>query len=449
METKEIVCNGVRYPTIKEFSSAFSKSPSTVARRLRGGWSPEEAVGLRTRKRIGHGISVLVKGRKFRTIKDACTAYSVDPKTIRARISKGYSAEDAILGNLKQRGARPLKTCFEFNGKFYKSGKEVEAAFKIKWALVVRRMKVGWTKSQALGVSDAPPRFRNFEGHARSTNWKQVRVSVENDIEPTPDANGYKLYVIRNLKNNLEYIGITVQGLQMRFKQHIDAATNTNRRSRFVNAIRKYGKNNFSISLIRNDAKSFAELQNQEIEEIRARDTVRNGYNTAHGGSLGTAKSLIVNGKIFPSRAQAAEYHGIEIGVFNLRLNRLKWTPEEAAGLVDRQWSGKARVLIINRETFGSVRSAAAHFNKDVTQVYDRISKGWTPEQALELEPAPKTVKHRGVEVIFEGMKFQSLSQLANSKGVHPETIRRRLKKGIPLSIAIERALRRKRKKQD
>ena len=109
MQSVKICCNGNFFKSIYEFATAYSLHPSLVARRLRSGWTPEQAAGLIPRKRSGHGNQVLVNGISYPTIKDACVALNLDPKTIRARIQRGYSVEDAFAGNLNQRTGGAVK----------------------------------------------------------------------------------------------------------------------------------------------------------------------------------------------------------------------------------------------------------------------------------------------------------------------------------------------------
>ena len=100
MQPKEISCAGKTYSSVLEFSIAYSIHPSTTGRRLRDGWTPEEAARLSPRKNKGHGKKVVINGVSYSTIKEACEALKLDPKTIRARIQRGYSIEDAFEGNL-------------------------------------------------------------------------------------------------------------------------------------------------------------------------------------------------------------------------------------------------------------------------------------------------------------------------------------------------------------
>ena len=112
-----------------------------------------------------------------------------------------------------------------------------------------------------------------------------------------------------------------------------------------------------------------------------------NGYNVSLGGSLGTAKSITVEGREFAAWGEAATFYGVDPRVFALRISRLKWTPEEAAGLVKR--TRYARMQIdVGGVSFPSLRAAAGHFGVDYKLAHDRMkSKGWTLEEALGLTP--------------------------------------------------------------
>ena len=153
----------------------------------------------------------------------------------------------------------------------------------------------------------------------------------------------------------------------------------------FTNAIKKHGEKAFSILLVRADAASFSELQDQEVAEIEARDSIRLGYNSAAGGSLGTPKRVEVDGRTFSSRVQAAEFYGIDPTVFNLRLERLKWTPEEAAGLVEKAWRGKAAPVVAFGVEYKSFNAACiAHGVKTSVARHLWTTKKVPIEESLE-----------------------------------------------------------------
>ncbi len=436
-------CEGILFSSIIELAKHYKVHPSTVARRIRDGWSIEQAVGLENKKRPGHGKKVVINGKSYKTIKEACLHLNLNPATIRARIQQGYSVEDAFNGKFKERKSGVAKL-ITYEGTEYPSIEAIGEAYQVKPSLISKRLKRGWSLSQALNQEDAPPRFRNFEGHARSTKWKTTRTTIDG-VEPIPDAEGYKLYLITNSQTNKEYVGITIGSLQKRLKSHF-SATKRGRKNALSNAIRKYGEKSFSIKIIRSDARSFDELQSQEIEEIAKRNSIKNGYNTAIGGSLGTAKSIIVDGRKFPSIAQAAEYFGIDSSVFYLRINRLKWTPEEAAGIVVKSWQGKPQKIILLGKEYSSLRAAAKALDIDYKLVHDRYkAKGWSLEEAFGLVKLPSSSKFSGVELSINGVKYPSIARAAFELGIPKETFRKKIAEGISAEQAYLEIISKKR----
>lgn len=441
---KPITCQGIQYNSVLALSEKFGIHQSTVTRRLRDGWSPEEAVGIHPKpKRKGHGTSVTYMGEKYPHLKALADAIGIDAKTFRARLARGYSLEDAVTSKMKPRISGAADS-IDFEGQTYQSKDSLAKAYGTTWSVASRRILRGWNMRQALGLDPEPPRFRDYEGHARETKWKNTRPSLEG-IEPVPDAEGYKIYLITNSQNGKQYVGLTIGTLQDRLKQHF-AAARKGRKAPLPNAIRKHGEDSFAISLIRSDARSYDELQEQEINEIAARDTIKNGYNSAIGGAVGITKPITIQGKRFASHAQAAEHYGVDVSVFNLRVSRLKWTPEQAAELDERTWKGKEVEAVVQGIKYTSIRQAAIALGKDFRKVYERFSeKGWTLEQALDLAPPPDTVKATGLELTAFGVKYKSISKAAEAHGINSEPLRRRLARGESPEEAITASKLRKR----
>jgi hypothetical protein len=221
---------------------------------------------------------------------------------------------------MKGRSVSPHAREFTYKGSSFSSGTALAKAFNQTWNNVARRMNCGWSLEQALLDAPPPPRFRNHDGHERETQWKRAQVGIEGKLEPMPDADGFKLYVLLNKTNGKQYVGITTNSLGSRFDQHLAASRGAGK-SKILNALRKYGRQNFSIELVRSDARSFVQIQQQEVDEIVRRDTVRKGYNSAWGGSIGTSKKILIDGTAFQSRAAAAEYFYVDATVFNPRVS--------------------------------------------------------------------------------------------------------------------------------
>jgi group I intron endonuclease len=94
----------------------------------------------------------------------------------------------------------------------------------------------------------------------------------------------YKIYVIKNVLNSKLYIGRTYKHIQKRFKEHLTSIHRSAPGCRkLTNAIKKYGKSNFSVELLcvtENENHSFV------LEEffITIFDSILNGYNLLSGG---------------------------------------------------------------------------------------------------------------------------------------------------------------------
>jgi hypothetical protein len=394
--------------------------------RIQRGWTPEQAVGLAAREKSPYRPKpVEINGKSFDNLTLAAEALGVKLATVKARIEHGYSIEDAFLGRIKPRvGVRGKQV--EFNGILYPSLAALGKKYNLGGALISKRMKSGWTLAQALETVPAPPRFRNFEGHSREHKWKEVRTT-EGKTEPVPNPGGYKLYLVTNTVNDKVYVGITVGDLNARLKQHF-AAARRGRKSAFMNAIKKFGEAAFQIELLSNAAGTYAELQDLEVQEIDRRDSIRNGYNTAQGGSIGSGKKLTVGGHTFSSYISAAEHYSIDPHVMALRLGRLKWTPEESVGLTAKDWVGKEIPVTVAGITHPSIKQAAEAYNIKYKLVHERINRrGWTLEQALEIEAAPNSARFAGVSVSAFGLNFKSYGECAKHYGIKAPSLLKRM----------------------
>ncbi len=100
------------------------------------------------------------------------------------------------------------------------------------------------------------------------------------------------LYVITNLLNNKQYIGVS-KNVANRFKQH--ANPNKKTRSIITNAIQQHGIENFSIKvLVIADQKYCYELEKKLIDSWGTQTP--NGYNICKGGVGATGLAGALNG---------------------------------------------------------------------------------------------------------------------------------------------------------
>lgn len=109
------------------------------------------------------------------------------------------------------------------------------------------------------------------------------------------------LYCITNKINGKKYVGITKQGADQRFRQHINDSKR--RKTVLHNAIRKHGPESFSLEVLCK-ARSYDELTRMEKETIESLSTMHpNGYNMTYGGD---ANWRLVSSEAMKARARKA-----------------------------------------------------------------------------------------------------------------------------------------------
>jgi hypothetical protein len=99
--------------------------------------------------------------------------------------------------------------------------------------------------------------------------------------------------------------------------------------------------------------------------------------------------------------------------------------------------SNKRKIIIKGRE-FDSINSAAITFGLSRNTIDYRLSKGWTPEEAVSLEPRPSHAgKTPGIPVKVQGHEFNNIKEAAKYYGRAYTHIFDRLKAGCTIEQAL------------
>lgn len=99
--------------------------------------------------------------------------------------------------------------------------------------------------------------------------------------------------------------------------------------------------------------------------------------------------------------------------------------------------SNKRKIIIDGRE-FDSINSAAIAFGLSRNTVDYRLSKGWTPEEAVGLKPRPShAAKTPGIPIKVEGHEFNNIKEAAKYYGRAYTYIFDRLKEGRTIEQAL------------
>lgn len=96
-----------------------------------------------------------------------------------------------------------------------------------------------------------------------------------------------------------------------------------------------------------------------------------------------SSNQIVVEGRSFASRSEAARHYGLEPKLVNERVSKLEWSLEEALGLVVRDCKLKSKTVVVDDVEYSSIRQAAkAHGIKQST-LMNRLSSGLTIQDAL------------------------------------------------------------------
>ena len=107
-----------------------------------------------------------------------------------------------------------------------------------------------------------------------------------------------RIYKITNRINGKVYVGQTVKTLKERFQKHCWSTTekdNYHLNMAIKKAIKKYGKENFTIELIEEVEQN--KLDEREVYWISFYDSYKKGYNCSLGGQNGATRETILNWK--------------------------------------------------------------------------------------------------------------------------------------------------------
>lgn len=303
--------DGVRYKSFKSLCEEHGLNDSTVRKRLKLGWSQQEALGLIKREnKSRHNakkINITVDDpdlglTKFQSISKASKHYGINYDTVVQRIKRhSWSVEQAL-----ELIPPPLRKAhnailIEIEGMKFHSRTECANFFGVDQRLVFTRLKRGWSLKEALGIVPVSPKAL------------------------LPSHKSY-IYQIQNLLNKKLYIGVTVNSIQDRFTQHVYMSTSRSKKESLHGAIYKYGRDKFELKVL--ETTPLKNLSSKEKKWISTKDSMTpKGYNLNLGGAgIGRklhSSGIIYRGEQFNSIAEIARSNGIKPQTLNARLRKM------------------------------------------------------------------------------------------------------------------------------
>jgi hypothetical protein len=151
-----------------------------------------------------------------------------------------------------------------------------------------------------------------------------------------------------------------------------------------------------------------------------------------------------VEGKTFKNIKAACDFYGLNESVVRGRLNsrRNKWTVEEAFEIVEKFLPHpNLKPIVIDGKEFEGHKHAARFYGINYGTLYSRMESGYTPEQAVGIEPKPVKKHHAAKEITVFGGTYPSIDeacrQLAAQNGLFFNTVKGRLHRGWSIEDAV------------
>ena len=174
---KKITVGEKSFKSITAACKFFNKSNDTerreVTRRLKIGWTPEEALNLISKKnyKFKPKRKIRIGGNSFETLTEAAKFYKLKPKTIGERIDVyGWTLEEAF--GLKEREQYSNWNKIKYMGKTYDSESNLARAFNVNPTDYARR------KFEGLSISE---RLKDKNSHLKVT-FREKTYASETDL---------------------------------------------------------------------------------------------------------------------------------------------------------------------------------------------------------------------------------------------------------------------------
>lgn len=137
---------GVEYPTMTAMVEAYGKNITSVASRLKSGWSIKDALTKDIAKKSNEKVKDHL-GNEYASKTEMAEAYGMALRTLELRLSSGLS----LAGALTQRVPKRYKLKVEDHlGNKFQNVMEMCKFYGVKYDTYYQRLQRGWSKERAL-----------------------------------------------------------------------------------------------------------------------------------------------------------------------------------------------------------------------------------------------------------------------------------------------------------
>ena len=365
---KPVTLEGKTFKSIKEAAEYYNLNSNKVRNRLNSGWSIEEAFELVERKTDPiKGKQIILDGKTFVSIVEAARYYNLNSKSIRSRLRKGWSLEEAFE-IVERKNERFREITIE--GKTFKSIKEACKHYNLNYSTIRNRLD-------------------------------NLHLSLEEAFNINqPDIN-----------IGLQYKEITIEGKT--FKSVKEAC-------KYYDLEKEY---------------------HTIIYRLNSGWSVEDAFGLYIEMNYKNGRSIVIDGNSFISIKEACDYYDLDYEKVRHRISNYGWSIEEAFELKQRDKSNKP--ITVEGKTFKSIKEACEFYNlSDITTIYSRLNNGWSIEEAFELKLRSKSNK----PITIEGKTFKSIRQACKYYNLNYKKVIHRLHNyGWTIEEAFELVPRQKR----
>ncbi|MGE6791005.1 GIY-YIG nuclease family protein [Pseudomonas guineae] len=412
-KTKPCRVHDLEFPSMKAAAAHYGIKPNSVSCRLRDGWTLAQALGAEQRtKTKAQGIDVTVNGVIYPSIMAACKALKLSNKVVHSRMKAGYTINQAF--GLEEVHYKSKPKVIMVDGRQFKSLADACRFYSIdKYVLNARVNRYGWSIEQALEVTPRPGYEKGVIGMAYlvtnlTTDKKYVGVTM-GTVEERWVQHVNKALSSRRLNDQSLHTAIARNGPGAFKIEIIAKAESLGELGDLETAMIKHHNSLSPIGFNLNRGGSgsrtkgiaiqvagqrFASLKAAckyfGLEWNRVRGRLNMGwepeevFGLVQRTSLVGPKPVTVSGIEYRSISKAAEAFGLAPALVSSRL-RSGWTIEQAVGPIKIKPG-----IVFQGKNYESVALLCKELKVRQSTFSNRYNKlGWTMGQALGIEPSP------------------------------------------------------------
>jgi hypothetical protein len=408
-QSPPLCVNGDFFESRTLASRHFGITSDVLNTRLKRGWTSEQACGLEPPP---SDLSIRYKEIKYDNKAELARAFNIPPDIFINRLINGWNIDDALNKPVRKFHIVKIK-----NKTFY-SLRNAAKYLNVPYGAVISRTIRGWTIEQALGLNPSPElkeisikindkEYSNLKeaAYAHRINYKKFQCRIRK-LGWTPEQ------AAELVPRPISYPKASAKKIWFRGKQY--------------NSHKELSKLfNISYSVFQGRLN-----KGRSVEE--ALDLIKRKIIWAR------SRSIEINNKYFDTLTDACNYYGLKLPTVAGRLNRYGWSIEQAFEIDVAPKTVREIKIKINKQNFQRASDAARHYGIKPYVLTKRLRKGWSIEEALELKKRPPRKSHNSTPVVVHGKQYQSIKEASLVCKIHYDRVRDRMHRGWTLEEALE-----------